>query len=79
MTVRECAFAMNISNEFVSTLINTLLQQGVPSWGRSRNRFNGFVGTQETVETVSRTPRSLRTLLKQGVNGRRSGVRQKPA
>ena len=57
------------------SLINTPLQRGVLRPRRHRNRFNGFYGLGETVETVPETLPPRYTPLKRGVNGRRDGRR----
>jgi hypothetical protein len=49
-------------------LINTLLQRGVWRPKSIRNRFNGFHGARETVETVSEVLPTRDTLLQRGVN-----------
>jgi len=49
-------------------LINTPLQRGVWRPKRIRNRFNGFPGMRETVETVSEVLPARNTPLKRGVN-----------
>ena len=51
--------------------INTPLQRGEGSMVESRNCFNGFAWTVETVETVSGRCEVADTPLKQGVNERR--------
>jgi len=53
-----------------SVLINTPLQRGVAWWRELGNRFNGFLHTPETVETVSAHLPTLDTPLKRGVNAR---------
>jgi beta-galactosidase len=50
------------------TFINTLLQRGVLSWIRKRNRFNGFGARNKTAEAVKTHSPHLYTPLKQGVN-----------
>jgi hypothetical protein len=50
------------------TLINTGLQSGVSSAGRTQNRFNGLAGLGETVKTVS-IGSAFFTGLKPGVDG----------
>jgi hypothetical protein len=51
-----------------SALINTPLQRGGYRSGWIRNRFNGFDGVGETVETVAEFPAPRCTPLKRGVN-----------
>jgi hypothetical protein len=52
-------------------LINTPLQRGVRKPNVFRNRFNGFGGVLETVETVARPQETPPTPLKRRVNERR--------
>ena len=49
-----------------SFLINPPLQRGIERLGSVGNRFNGFPGVGETVETVSRLHRTLPPPLKRG-------------
>jgi membrane fusion protein (multidrug efflux system) len=49
-------------------LINTSLQRGDGRGHGTQNRFNGFRGWWETVETVPQAPVPQNTQLKQGVN-----------
>jgi hypothetical protein len=51
-----------------SALINTPLQRGDRRPQSIRNRFNGFGGVRETVETVPDFPAPRSTPLKRGVN-----------
>jgi hypothetical protein len=63
---QEVNFLTAISRQF---FINTPLQWGAAEAVGQPNRFNGFHGVQETVETVSgHLPLVNPTLLKQGVN-----------
>jgi hypothetical protein len=59
-------------------LINTPLQRGVRPVQRSENRFNGFPGARETVETASEAMAGKLTPLQRGFNERLGmpGLRQ---
>ena len=56
------------SNVSSAPLINTPLQRGARHDETRFNRFKGFDGGRETVETVSSAPGSANTPLKRGVN-----------
>ena len=51
-----------------SALISTPLQWGAVGGEEFDNRFNGFLGAEQTLETGQLPPRSSGTPLKRGVN-----------